>query len=83
MKMLLLKGWNFMRILRLIMGIVVIVFAIFNHDTILGLAGGFLVLMSVLNIGCCGVGSCPVPARNIKGKIADKETEKTPYEEIV
>lgn len=61
MKTLLTTGWSFMRILRLIMGTAVIVVAIVRHDMLLGLAGGFLVLMSVLNAGCCGTSGCSIP----------------------
>ncbi|MDP4147958.1 MAG: hypothetical protein Q8927_10235 [Bacteroidota bacterium] len=51
-------GWNLMRALRLIFGIVAIGQAIFTRDWVLGLAGAFLLFMALANIGCCGAGQC-------------------------
>jgi hypothetical protein len=51
-------GWNLMRALRLVFGLVAIGQAIMTRDWILGLAGGFLLFMALANIGCCGAGGC-------------------------
>lgn len=82
MKAFIATGWNFMRILRLIMGVAVLVFAIRNTDILAGLAGGFLVLMSVLNAGCCGMGACPVPGRDQKVKTHEKNMETIIHKEV-
>ena len=73
MKALIASGWNFMRVLRLIIGIAVTVFAVRNHDLLLGLGGGFLVLMSVLNAGCCGTGGCSTGSCKVDTKTKTKE----------
>lgn len=82
MKTVLLSGWNFMRVLRLVMGITGLIFSILNKDSLLGIAGGFLLLMAILNIGCCGINGCSVQTHNPRMKTSGKETEKTSYEEI-
>lgn len=68
MKTLLFTGWSFMRALRLVTGIAAIIFSIPGRDILLGLAGGFLLLMAVLNFGCCGVNGCSIKAKNPKIK---------------
>lgn len=73
MKTILTTGWNLMRMIRLIMGIVVVIFAIRRHDMFLGLAGGFLVLMSLLNAGCCGVSGCANQKREVMKKLVKDE----------
>lgn len=60
------KNWNFMRAFRGIMGIVALVYAIVTKDTILGVAGGFLLFMAIANIGCSGAGSCAMPQRRTR-----------------
>jgi hypothetical protein len=75
-------GWSFMRILRFVMGAAGLVFAIRNHDVLLGLAGGLLLLMAVFNFGCSAAGSCSVPTNNRKMKTVSKEPENKSYEEV-
>ena len=83
MKTLLTTGWSFMRILRVGMGIAALVFAIKDHDFMLGAAGGFLLVMGVMNIGCCGVNGCSVNTRPSK-KSTTKNTEaEIAFEEVV
>lgn len=57
-------GWNFMRILRMGMGVIAVGVAIYDRDSLLGLAGAFLLLMGLFNLGCCGTGGCALPNRN-------------------
>ena len=73
MKAFIATRWNFMRIVRLIIGIAVIVFAIRNNDILLGLGGGFLVMMSVLNAGCCGASGCSTGGCSVETKTKPKE----------
>ena len=54
MKTLLLKNWNLMRILRLVIGIWAIVEAIQSKEPLLGIMGGILLFMAVTNTGCFG-----------------------------
>lgn len=61
MKTLLTKGWNLMRVMRLVTGIAGMIYAVISHELILGIAGVFLVLLSLFNAGCCCTGSCSLP----------------------
>jgi hypothetical protein len=58
-----LYGWNIMRGLRLVMGLVAMGQAITTRDWIMGLAGGFLLFMALANAGCCGVNGCAIQPR--------------------
>lgn len=81
MKMLITTGWNFMRILRVSMGLIALMFAFKDQDYILGIAGGLLVVMGVMNIGCCGVNGCSIKVNNSsKNKSAIEDVK---YEEVV
>ncbi|MFZ4056896.1 MAG: hypothetical protein ACOYKE_02105 [Ferruginibacter sp.] len=74
------QHWNFMRALRLAMGIFIVVQGIEVKDTLFAIAGGVFALMALFNMGCCATGNCSVPANKIKS------TEKVPqtiYEEVV
>lgn len=82
MKAFIATGWNFMRILRLIIGAAVTVVAVRNSDLLLGLGGGLLVLMAVFNAGCCGTGSCSISPGHQKQKTSAKETDSLSYKEV-
>ena len=75
-------GWNLIRVVRLIIGVAGIVAAILGHDPLLGFAGGILVLMAVLNMGCCGVAGCQVPGTYPGKKSPDRSTDTIHYEEV-
>lgn len=55
------SSWNFMRWLRLALGIIAGIQAIQFHDTLLGFLSVFLLFQSLTNTGCCGAGGCAVP----------------------
>lgn len=61
MKTILTTGWHFMRIVRLVLGIIWMIFAYMQHDGLIGLAGGFLVFTALFNYGCCGSNGCAIP----------------------
>lgn len=69
-------GWTFMRVLRALLALFVLVFSFIQADTLLMLGGGFLTMQAALNVGCCGADGCAVyPQKN--------EVEKTvQFEEI-
>lgn len=73
---LLATGWSFMRILRFATGTAALIFAVRNHDMVLGFAGGLLLFMAVFNFGCCAAGSCSVQANNPNRKTSCNEPEK-------
>lgn len=82
MKTLLTTGWGFSRIIRLVMGILAIVYGFQRHDLMLGVAGGFLVFMGLMNLGCCGSGGCNTSVKMREPKSTDKKPEITQYEEV-
>ncbi|WP_207493778.1 hypothetical protein [Aridibaculum aurantiacum] len=62
------QQWNFMRILRMVLAIGIIVQGIYTKDTltiVLGLALGGLALA---NVGCCGTAGCAVDIRSSNTK---------------
>ena len=56
-----LKNWNFMRLLRLAIGIYIIVIGIQESNIWFVILGGMFSLMPLFNIGCCGLSSCNMP----------------------
>ena len=73
MKTLLLKNWNLMRLLRLAIGVWAIILAFQRGEAILGLMGGLLILMAVMNNGCCGINNCATKTSRNKNSIQKKE----------
>ena len=73
-----LQAWNFMRILRLVLGIVIAIQGIVVGETVTIILGLLFVGMSVANIGCCGSNGCAVnPGDSTKNK-----TKDISYEEV-
>lgn len=78
MKQTILTNWTFVRILRLLLGLGIIVQAVIVKDAFLGVAGLLFSSMAVFNVGCCGTGGCaPTP------KKSSKTIHDTTYEEVV
>ena len=71
------SNWNFMRWLRLALGIVAGIQAIGFHDTLLGILSVFLLFQSLTNTGCCGSGGCAVP----RSKAVEKD-QRIEFEEV-
>jgi len=63
MKQILFKNWNFMRAVRLILGIFIIIQSAVLKDWQMGLLGMIFSAMPLFNIGCCGTTGCSVPLR--------------------
>ncbi|MVM41153.1 hypothetical protein GO730_31420 [Spirosoma sp. HMF3257] len=77
-----LQNWGLMRIARLAAGGIVLWNALADHQPLLGLMGGFLLLQAVLNIGC-GTGGCGVAApRQQPQNFTQESTKDIEYEEI-
>jgi|688.fasta_scaffold117435_4 hypothetical protein len=51
------SDWHASRIFRVVTGAAAIVFALVKHDSLMGLAGGLLLLTGISNVGC-GSGGC-------------------------
>ena len=77
MKQIIFRNWNFMRFLRLAIGIGIIVQSVATRQWVLGILGILFTIMPLFNVGCCGVGGCGLPAK--KFKIPEKEIT---YEEV-
>jgi hypothetical protein len=76
MKERILSHWNVIRFIRLVIGAGAVVQGILQKETILTVAGFFLLLGAVLNYGCCGSAGCPV-------SYSKKQKEKDiDYEEV-
>lgn len=73
-----LSNWNFMRFIRLVLGIAIIVQSFVVKDWTMGILGAMFTSMPVFNIGCCGVGGCAAPMKK-----ATDETKEITYEEVV
>jgi|694.fasta_scaffold00585_19 Na+/alanine symporter len=63
MKYALLHNWSFIRALRLLIGIIIIVQAVMNKEWVFGIAGIFFACMALFNQGCCGTGACYTPIK--------------------
>jgi len=72
-----LKTWDFMRVLRLALGIFIIVQGVVARDWLFIGAGVLFSLMTIMNIGCCGASGCNTPVSKSSKKIEDIS-----YEEI-
>ena len=72
-----LKGWDLMRVIRLMKGIIILIQGINAMEWNLIFLGGLFSLLPILNIGCCGSAGCATP------KIKKDEANKTlVYEEV-
>jgi hypothetical protein len=70
------RGWNVMRVIRLVLGLIILVQGIMARDAMYGFFGVFLTFLALVNVGCCGVGGCSVPSvssRQNKNKEIDYE----------
>ena len=77
MKQTILTNWTFVRILRLLLGLGIIVQAVIVKDAFLGAAGLLFSSMSVFNVGCYGIGGCATTPKKSSKTIHD-----TTYEEV-
>ncbi|HWS59723.1 MAG TPA: hypothetical protein VN182_02205 [Flavobacterium sp.] len=72
------SNWDFMRFLRLGLGIYIAIQAIETQSILSGIFSGFFIFQAVTNTGCCGSNNCAVP---IKKNNSDK-MEEVEYEEV-
>lgn len=62
-----LKGWDAARIIRLIAGVGIAVYAITSKDYMFLWLAGLFLFQAVMNISCCGAGGCST-SENTKTK---------------
>ena len=62
-----LQRWNVMRMIRLVLGVIILVQGIITKDIPAAILGIILGGMAAANIGCCATNACAVnPAQPIK-----------------
>lgn len=71
------SGWNIMRLLRLVAGIIATIQAFQQSIWPLGITGIFVMLLAIVNLGCCGNAVCGTKYKNTNNK-----TEEIVYEEL-
>ncbi len=74
----LLTDWNFMRIIRLGLGIYIAVQAVKNLSILSGFFAAFFIFQAITNTGCCGAKGCSIPLK----KNNSDSIEEVEYEEI-
>ena len=73
-----LKNWTFIRWIRLLMGLLIIIQSILITDLFFGIAGLIFFLMALFNQGCCNLGnSCANQTRK------ESKIKEIDYEEVV
>ena len=72
------QNWNFMRFLRLGLGIYISVQAVETLSIFSGVVAAFFIFQAVTNTGCCGSNGCSVPTK----KSNSDKTEEIEFEEI-
>ncbi|MBC8054328.1 MAG: hypothetical protein H7Y13_14805 [Sphingobacteriaceae bacterium] len=71
-------GWNFMRLLRLAIGLIAAYQAFELQNGLLGILAGLFVFQALDNATCCGTSACnTAPRKQNSGK-----TENVEFEEI-
>ena len=79
MKQLLLTNWNFFRLIRLFLGVMIVVQSFEVKDWMYGLVGILFSLMALFNKGCCSVNGCATPIKKIEN---NESTEEISYKEV-
>lgn len=67
------NNWNFMRWLRLALGIYISVEAVETLSFFLGAVAVFFLFQAITNTGCCGTNRCALPIK--KNSSGTKEPE--------
>ncbi|TXH59218.1 MAG: hypothetical protein E6Q89_02525 [Bacteroidia bacterium] len=77
MREILLKNWTFMRGLRLVAGIALLISAIVSKDTLVGGFSIFFLLQGLFNFNTCGLGGCQTNSctTNFSDKYAKRAKE--------
>lgn len=71
-------NWNFMRVLRLALGLFIAIQGFMTMEWLFIALGGLFILMPLMNTGCCSGARCNTPSEVNK----DKQTEDLSFEEI-
>ena len=66
------KNWNIFRILRLALGLFLMTEAIRTGVWFMTIFAAAMIIMPLLNIGCCAGGNCAVPDNKSPGSDVDE-----------
>lgn len=77
MKQTITKGWNWIRVLRLFAGLVILAQGLYASDWLFAIAGIIFTALAIFNAGCCAGSSCNHTQAS-KQEIPDNVT----YEEV-
>ena len=72
------NNWNFMRFLRLGLGIYIAIQAVETLSIVSGVVAVFFLFQAITNTGCCGSNGCALPTN----KSNSNKTEEVKFEEI-
>lgn len=76
-KEILFNDWNFMRFLRLGLGVYIAIQAVETLSIFSAIVAVFFLFQAITNTGCCGTKSCAVPLKkNNSNKIEEVEFEE-------
>ena len=73
-----LKNWGVLRMVRLSAGLLILWSSFVDHQPLMGIIGGLLIIQAMMNLGCAG-GQCAMPAARKK---IDEPLKEIDYEEI-
>ncbi|MBS1547110.1 MAG: hypothetical protein JST38_21915 [Bacteroidetes bacterium] len=71
-----LSGWNFARVLRLVLAVAFLGAAVSTGEWIAGVFGAVLALQAMLNVGCCGSTCTALPNRDRREGVEDVHYEE-------
>ena len=77
-----LHGWNLIRFIRLGLALFISYHALVNYDWIFAILGGILLVQSLLNVGCCGVGGCETDQLPKRPGSYKRSVDETTFEEV-
>jgi hypothetical protein len=76
------SNWNFIRGIRLVLGIMLVAQSVALHNWGMAMFGGLFIFQSITNTGCCGSGGCNVYPNSKKTDNANHKLSEVEYEEV-
>ncbi|MBC5841786.1 hypothetical protein H8R23_10250 [Flavobacterium sp. F-380] len=56
-------NWNFMRAIRLILGVYIIIQSFQTQQYLMIILGVVFTVMALFSVGCCGNNACAIPSK--------------------
>jgi ABC-type polysaccharide/polyol phosphate export permease len=56
-------NWNFMRAIRLILGVFIIIQSFQSQQYLMMIPGVIFAAMAIFSVGCCGDNGCEIPLK--------------------